>query len=347
MSGLYGQPFDQFGALILADTVTDPDSTITDPVIYRKGNLAYYRAADGKVYPLVPGADGAGVVVVTHAMSPYTALVTDQTFLVDTSGGVVTVKLYPTPGNAKPARFVDSARSFATHALTIDGNGKNINGASTLAVSVQDSCPLLIYGGTTWETSPIEGSTAPSVVSVDSTMSPYAVKSTDEVLLVDSSAGAVTLTLEASPASGRQPLQIVDSTGSFASHSVTAGGNGNLIQGQPTATLSQRYGGVCLFWNGTGWTYPYSITAASDSVSGAAIQNGALRFLTSLGRNGAGAVTLSGAAAGDRVQGIVNITDHTSATSLFESTITVNNQIQQSSATDLSAKTLVYLIKSA
>ena len=68
-------------------------------------------------------------------------------------------------------------------------------------------------------------------------------------------------------------------------------------------------------------------------------------FTTALGNNGAGAVTLAGTKKGDKVVGVVNITDHTSATAAFESTITVAGQIQQSSATDLSAKTLVFLIQ--
>jgi hypothetical protein len=49
---------------------------------------------------------------------------------------------------------------------------------------------------------------------------------------------------------------------------------------------------------------------------------------------------------GDKVIGISNITDHTTLlpTTDFEATITLNNQIQQVNASDLSAKTLVFFL---
>jgi hypothetical protein len=67
-------------------------------------------------------------------------------------------------------------------------------------------------------------------------------------------------------------------------------------------------------------------------------------FLGYTGKNGAGACTCTGARVGDKVAGTVNMTDGGTASSLFESTITVANQIQQSSATDLSAKKFSVLL---
>ena len=65
------------------------------------------------------------------------------------------------------------------------------------------------------------------------------------------------------------------------------------------------------------------------------------------GKNGAGACTLTGAVVGDKVCGhVVNETDVAEVTSSFEGTITVADQIQQSSASDLSAKKFtVVLVK--
>jgi len=54
------------------------------------------------------------------------------------------------------------------------------------------------------------------------------------------------------------------------------------------------------------------------------------------GRNGAGAVVCPGAIAGDRVLGVINITGGANAASSFESTISVNGQIQQVSTGDAS-----------
>lgn len=56
-----------------------------------------------------------------------------------------------------------------------------------------------------------------------------------------------------------------------------------------------------------------------------------------LGRNGAGAVTLAGAKVGDTVAVVVNLSTPGDGAASFESTITVDGQIQQSSASNLSA----------
>lgn len=55
------------------------------------------------------------------------------------------------------------------------------------------------------------------------------------------------------------------------------------------------------------------------------------------GRNGAGAITLTGARVGDKVSALINMTSPADAKANFESVITVDNQIQQSSASDLTA----------
>lgn len=62
------------------------------------------------------------------------------------------------------------------------------------------------------------------------------------------------------------------------------------------------------------------------------------------GRNGAGAVTLTGAAVGDVVLGVAGISTVGNAAASFESTITVVNQIQQSSASNLSAVTYLVVL---
>ncbi len=63
------------------------------------------------------------------------------------------------------------------------------------------------------------------------------------------------------------------------------------------------------------------------------------------GNNGAGAITLTGATVGDRVLALWQ-TDATTLASdaLFETTITVINQIQQSSATDQSTHRFLVLL---
>lgn len=68
------------------------------------------------------------------------------------------------------------------------------------------------------------------------------------------------------------------------------------------------------------------------------------KVLTALGKNGTGAVTLTGAVVGDIVENVAGITAGSlgNAAASFESVITVVNQIQQSSASDLSAKAYIF-----
>lgn len=58
---------------------------------------------------------------------------------------------------------------------------------------------------------------------------------------------------------------------------------------------------------------------------------------TAFGSNGAGGVIVPGAVVGDKVGAVYRITDGTSQAASFETTVTVANQVQQSSASNLSA----------
>jgi len=71
-----------------------------------------------------------------------------------------------------------------------------------------------------------------------------------------------------------------------------------------------------------------------------------LKLMSFDGRNGAGACTATGLAIGDKVMSVVGLTDDVSGNQAdkFEATITVADQIQQSSATDLSTKDYLALV---
>lgn len=73
---------------------------------------------------------------------------------------------------------------------------------------------------------------------------------------------------------------------------------------------------------------------------------GLQRYLAFSGRNGAGACACSGLKTGDAVVGIVNLTDGATASSGFETTVTADNQIAQTSADDLSGKKFSVLVQS-
>lgn len=82
----------------------------------------------------------------------------------------------------------------------------------------------------------------------------------------------------------------------------------------------------------------------SNAITGPMLSAGALRMLAFTGHNLAGACTATGTKIGDTVVGVVNITDGTTAKTSFESTVTVADQIQQSAASDLSAKNFILLV---
>lgn len=90
---------------------------------------------------------------------------------------------------------------------------------------------------------------------------------------------------------------------------------------------------------------------ANDAATPAKIAARPERGYFVLGRNGAGAVTCTGALVGDKVSRIVNLAagpgSDLDRTLYFESTITVANQIQQTNAANLSAEALqIDLIRS-
>jgi hypothetical protein len=66
--------------------------------------------------------------------------------------------------------------------------------------------------------------------------------------------------------------------------------------------------------------------------------------ITAFGRKGAGPVPFSGMTKGEAIIGVINVVTRASAASSFESTCTVNGQIQQSSASDLSGQEFFFIV---
>lgn len=146
--------------LKFVDGITAPASS-PDPIIYRVADVIYFRDADGIVHPLVVGADGAGVVTVAAAASPYAVQATDRILLVDTTAGAVTITL-PSAGGpfaARPLLVLDAKRQFGTNACTISGNSNNINGAATLVLNSTDAGAQLFWATPTWRAL-VQGSAA-------------------------------------------------------------------------------------------------------------------------------------------------------------------------------------------
>jgi hypothetical protein len=67
-------------------------------------------------------------------------------------------------------------------------------------------------------------------------------------------------------------------------------------------------------------------------------------FVVAVGLNGAGAITVAGAKIGDIVTSVNLTTPATTAANAFEAVVSVDGQVQQSSASNLSGLTYAFLL---
>ena len=95
-----------------------------------------------------------------------------------------------------------------------------------------------------------------SVTAIDNTDSPYAVAGTDFFITVDTSTAAVTVTLPATPVTGRYVI-VNDGTGDASSNNITIDGNGNNISSAGTSAATKAivndYIALKLYFTGTIW----------------------------------------------------------------------------------------------
>ena len=80
----------------------------------------------------------------------------------------------------------------------------------------------------------------------------YTTVSTDQIIYVNSSGGAFTITLDAAPSTNKT-IDITDINGSCSTYTVTIDGNGKNIIGNTTALMSANYISYTLRYNGTEW----------------------------------------------------------------------------------------------
>ena len=186
-------------------------------------------------------------------------------------------------------------------------------------------------------------STAASLMALQSLISdPTVASAMTQDTLTDSTGGTPATTLAAPTAQTQDTL--TDSTGGVAATTLaapTAQTQDSLTDstgGTPATTLaaptSQTQEDLTDSTGGAAGTTLAAIGAVPDIVIA----------LAQLGKNGTGALSLTGTAVGDRVLGVVNLTDVADAAAKFETTITVDNQIQQTAADDLSAKQCYFLV---
>jgi hypothetical protein len=82
--------------------------------------------------------------------TPYLVLPTDDVIQVSTTTTAYTVRLPLVPFQGQTFTVKDFANTAATRNITIDGNGKNIDGSATFVINVNRSSITVCYEGTAW-----------------------------------------------------------------------------------------------------------------------------------------------------------------------------------------------------
>jgi hypothetical protein len=124
--------------------------------------------------------------------------------------------------------------------VQIGPNLPNIDTGNILLNSGGLSGCILLNGGQRVLVAPIATSAGP-------------LSTSNFFLPCDTTSAAFTVTLPASPALGQQ-FVIADVSGSALTNNITIDGNGQMINGNPTAVINTPYGRVILFYVGTAWS---------------------------------------------------------------------------------------------
>lgn len=83
--------------------------------------------------------------------------------------------------------------------------------------------------------------------------SPYTVQGNDDFIPVNSTGGAITINLPASPFTGKG-YTIADIQGTAATNNIIVSGNGFQIAGGGSYTINTNFGELTVIFNGSNWT---------------------------------------------------------------------------------------------
>ena len=156
----------------------------------------------------------------------------------------------------------------ATGAAAKDIIVTNTNGSMTLTAgeNVTDAFNLTASGAAsrmnlTAGTGSIKFASGWVVPVTSVAATPYVVLGTDYFISVDTSGGAITVTLPAATALAGRTFVIRDTGGAAAANNITIGGGGtNLVGGGAAAAskvISAAYAGATVYSNGVTWNYAY------------------------------------------------------------------------------------------
>ena len=238
----------------------------------------------------VQGASGltgsTGPLVSWSLITSTTTLDIESQYIIDTSAGSFSVSLPASP-NLGDQIVIQDGGNFSTHNLTVLRNGSTIEGISdNLIIDVYNTLISLVYNGSTWKISSNVGSmgaTGPSggPVGASGATGPGSVwtwinsntsANTGDQYIADTSAGAFTVTLPASPSVGYS-VALADGA-NWSTNNLTVGRNGSIIDGDASdLILDVGQVEVKFIYDGDEWQVYTSLGAAG--ATGASGINGA------------------------------------------------------------------------
>jgi hypothetical protein len=266
-NGGTGQTTYTNGQLLIGNTT---GNTLTKATLTAGEGISITNSTGSITIASTGGAGGLEYVVKT---ANYTTSDLEGV-LADTSGGAFTVTLPATPAAGAQVVVADSGNAWGTNNLTIARNGSTIdNVAENLVCDITGASVQLVYDGTTWEVYTQVGTgTLSGVGGLE-----YVVKTANytasslEGVLADTSGGAFTVTLPASPGTGAQVV-IADAGDGWGTNNLTIARNGSTIDNVAENLVCDITGAsIQLVYDGTTW-----------------------EVYTQLGANGGTAVTLDG-----------------------------------------------------
>lgn len=187
-------------ALSELDDVSISSSSSGQVLIWNLSNGAFENST------LTPGRDiginnSDGGVTVNfdetwkQISSNYTASSSER-LLVDTSGGSLTVTLPSSPSVGDNIFFADSARTWDTYSLIVDGNGNNLIGNSSVEIDNLDWSFSLVFNGAQWVFSTQSGDRNLNLKTVTAAESGSVPDTKLGIIAIDHLADQETLTVE-------------------------------------------------------------------------------------------------------------------------------------------------------
>jgi len=185
----------------------------------------------------------------SNKTASYTAAITDQLAVLDSTSGALTVTL-PAAASSTNATLWFLVKANA-NTITIDGNAaETIDGATTLVLKNKYQWTMLWCDGSGWWS--LNFGIQQIRTSFRTETATYTATIFDEVILADATVGAFTITLPTA-ASAKGKVLTIKAT-SVAGGNVTIDGDGaELIDGAATVVISTTNRSYVIASDGTGW----------------------------------------------------------------------------------------------